>query len=136
MHNLPGVGIEIGSNKPPVNPPNAGGKLRLRTLSDLDGRSTAYKIAAGLRDDMIADAGGVDALSAVKVKMIESVATMTAVIEHYHSLILSGDTTVALGELATLTNTRNRTAQLVGLGKTTKTLDLDDYVSQTYGAKR
>ncbi|MCP8893919.1 hypothetical protein KYK29_03185 [Shinella daejeonensis] len=124
------------TRKPPIAATKDTGKLRLRTLSDLDGRSTAYKIAAGLRDDMIADAGGVDALSAVKVKLVESVATMTAVIEHYHSLILSGDTTVPLGELATLTNTRNRTAQLVGLGKASKTLDLDDYVSQTYGAKQ
>ncbi|MBP2444837.1 hypothetical protein [Rhizobium leguminosarum] len=113
--------------------PPTSSKVRLQTLQDLDGRSSAYKAATRLRDDMIDDAGGVDTLSAVKLKLIESVATMTAVIDHYHALILSGDPSAPIAELATLTNTRNRTAAMVGLGKLTKTLDLRSYMADEYG---
>lgn len=132
--NLPGVTPNPEADKPAPAPSKGNGKIRLRTIEGLDQRSTAYKLAIGLRDDMISDAGGVDTLSAVKLKMIESIATMTAVIEHMHAVILSGESDVSLTELATLTNTRNRTATLVGLDKVTKTLDLDAYVQQTYGA--
>ncbi|MBB2714078.1 hypothetical protein N2597_04345 [Rhizobium sophoriradicis] len=111
--------------------------MKLQTLSDLDQRTSAYRAAVKLRDEMVDDAGGIDTLSAVKIKLIESVATMTAVIDHYHSLILAGDPqAVPIGELATLTNTRNRTAAMVGLGKSVKTLDLKTYMAETYGDAR
>lgn len=125
MQNLPGVST-------PTKPPKRSDKIRLQSFDDLDGRTTAYRNAVQLRDAMVDDLGGHDELSAVKLRMVESIAIMTATIEHLHTQILSGESNVDIGQLTTLTNTRNRTAQLVGLEKKRKdlTLSLTDYMKQ------
>ncbi len=120
---LPGI-------KTPTAPPKP---LRLVSLEALDKRTNAAKAAYSLRDAILDDCGP-DDLSALKRELVNTVAVQTAVLNDAHARVLSGDTTVSLAELSTLTNTRNRTAQLVGLGKQSKTLDLDAYVAEKYGA--
>ncbi|MBO9131724.1 hypothetical protein J5289_16250 [Rhizobium sp. B230/85] len=111
-----------------------GGKLRLMGLDDLDGRTNAARAAYALRDAIIADAGGAETLSALKLELIATVAVQTALLNDLHARLLSGDPHVQLSDLSTLTNTRNRTAAMCGgMTKMTKTLDLDAYMRSTYG---
>lgn len=127
---LPGIKSPNTKTKPNERP------LRLVSLESLDKRTNAAKAAYALRDAIVADCGGAAELSALKVELVNTVAVQTAVLNDAHARILSGDASVSLSDLSSLTNTRNRTATMVGLGKASKTLDLDEYVSATYGAKQ
>lgn len=133
MQNLPGVAPHIVDNKPPTAPAKAptSTKIRLKGLDDLDKRTNAARAAYALRDAIVDDLGGIDELSALKVELVNTVAVQTALLNDAHARLLSGDPGApSLTELATLTNTRNRTATAVGFSKAVKTLDLKSYLAE------
>ena len=124
---LPGVRAPVTHAKP-----HGKGQIRLGSIADLDGRTAAYRNAMALREAICADLGGEDTLSSVKLKLIDSLVLLTAVIEHYHTAILSGDGSVDLQALNAATNTRNRTAQLVGMDRVQRDItDIAEYLKAT-----
>lgn len=123
---LPGV-------KPSHTPPkqaNTKQKARLLSLDDLDKRTAAARYAFDLRDNVVRDLGGEDELSAIKLELASSLAVMSAMISDSSARFLRGEQ-IDPSSVATLVNSRNRTAQLLGLDKAeAKTLDLKSYLAE------
>jgi len=127
---LPGVTRPIPTESPQKPSPMNGGKMRLLTLDDLDGRTAAAKRAQALRDAIMSDLGGEDSLSAIKRSLADSVAISTAIIEDAYARWLRNDPGVNLGEITTLANARRRDAQLIGLDRVAKDItDLDAWIA-------
>ncbi|MDR7219867.1 hypothetical protein [Aminobacter aminovorans] len=129
MQKLPPINSTETTVKPVNAPPKGGGKTSLLTLSDLDGRTNAAKQAVAMRDAILNDLGGAEVLSSIKLALVDAVAIQTAIIEDAQVRWLRGDE-INLSEISTLTNTRNRTAQIVGLDRVVKDItNLDAYLA-------
>jgi hypothetical protein len=90
------------------------GKVRLRSLADLDGRTAAAKAAFALRDAIAADLGGADRLSAMQAAIVNSAGLIGAMLDHLGAQYLAGDKIDRL-EFATLTNAQRRLLADLGL---------------------
>jgi hypothetical protein len=90
------------------------GKTRLLSLADLDKRTAAAREAIELRDRLLDERGGADRMSALSLALVDSVATLTAMIGDAQARWLRGEP-VDPGTLATLINARRREAELVGI---------------------
>ncbi|EKF43481.1 hypothetical protein NA8A_05598 [Nitratireductor indicus C115] len=117
-------------NVPTATPKRADTKkARLLSLDDLDKRTAAARYAFDLRDSVIADLGGEGSLSAIKLEMASSLAVMSAMISDASARFLRGEQ-IDPGSVATLVNSRNRTAQLLGMDRVMKDAnDLDAYIA-------
>lgn len=107
-----------------------GSKARLLTLADLDKRTRAAQRAFELRDRIVAERGGAERMSVLKLAMIESIAVVSAMIKDAEVRWLRGEP-VELSEIGTLLNARRREAQMVGLEIEPKdvTPTLSDYLA-------
>jgi len=122
---LPGVTLPDTPKKPIDTKP----KARLLSLDDLDKRTAAARYAFELRDNVVADLGGEGSLSAIRLELASSLAVMSAMISDASARFLRGEQTDA-GSIATLVNSRNRTAQLLGLDRVMRDAnDLDSYIA-------
>lgn len=115
---------------------NEGGKLQirlpkvqLRTLRDLDRRTTAARAALELRNSIIADLGGDNSLSTMKRAIVDSAATLGAMLEDMAAAYLAGDG-ADLSLYATLANAQRRLMADLGLERRAKdvTPDLHAYL--------
>ena len=113
--------------RPQKRPP----KVQLRTLRDLDRRTTAARAALELRDSIIADLGGGDALSTMKRAIVDSAATLGAMLEDMAAAYLAGDGT-DLSLYATLANAQRRLLADLGLERRARdvTPDLHSYLKE------
>lgn len=94
--------------------PHKGGKVRLRTLADLDRRTRATQEVFQLRDDLAADLGGWDGLSTMKRALVENTAVLGAMLKDTAAAYLTGEP-VDLGEYMALTNAQRRLLADLGL---------------------
>jgi hypothetical protein len=103
-------------------------KVRLVTMSDLDRRTKAAQIALETKSAIMADLGGEDRLSTLERIMVENAAMSAAVLRDAHVRWIKGEP-VPVAELATLENTFNRTASMLGLSRRAKdVLDINTYL--------
>ncbi len=106
---------------------------KLRTLADLDRRTTAARRAFELRDSLIDDLGGEPAVSAMKRAVVEAAATMGAMIEDMAARYLEGQPT-DLALYATLANAQRRLLADLGLERRAKDItsetDLQRYLRE------
>ena len=108
---------------------NAGQKVRLLSLHDLDRRTAAYQRTVALIDAIEADAGGHDQLTTGQRQIVQRIALTCALAEHLEARWLSGeeiDPTI----YCTLANAQKRLLELVGLRRLPRdvTPSLTDYL--------
>jgi hypothetical protein len=89
-------------------------KARLRSLADVDRRTMAGRAAFKLRDDLAADLGGWDRLSAMQRELVENTAVLGAMLKDAAAAYLSGDP-IDLQEFMALTNAQRRLLADLGL---------------------
>lgn len=113
------------------SPPDTGTKVRLLSLADLDGRSTAAKSARALIVQLESDLGGADRLSAGERVLVHRAAVATAMAEHFEAQWLSGRPVDITG-YCTLTNALHRLLKTVGLERRARdvTPDLSKYIAE------
>lgn len=97
----------------PEKPPAKAGKVRLLTLSDLDGRTRAAQRVSELSERLLAERGG-EAAGELRRVITRDVALLTTMIEDLCARWLSGEA-IEPASISTLINTRRREAELVGL---------------------
>ncbi|MDE2466168.1 MAG: hypothetical protein KGO02_20995 [Alphaproteobacteria bacterium] len=121
---------EIHTEKPADAKPKALKKARLRTLADLDRRTSAARVAFELRDSIAADLGGFDHLTAMQRELVENTAVLGAMLKDAAASYLSGDP-VDLAEFMALTNAQRRLLADLGLERRAHDLapDLQRYVA-------
>lgn len=122
-----GEDIHAGNNREAGHKPR--GKTKLLSLGDLDKRTMAAREALALRDSLLAERGGADRMSVLSLALVDSVATLTAMISDAQARWLRGDK-IDPSTLATLINARRREAELVGVnpGPLDVTPDLRSYL--------
>ena len=110
-------------------------KVQLRTLRDLDRRTTAARAALELRDSIIADLGGDVALTAMKRAIVHNSAVLGAMLEDMATAYLAGEG-ADLSLYATLANAQRRLLADLGLKRRAKdvTPSLHDYLKDKRGA--
>lgn len=89
-------------------------KVRLRTLADLDKRTVAARAALDLRDSIIEDLGGADAITTMQRAIIDNTATLGAALTDMAASYLAGEGT-DLALYATLANAQRRLLADLGL---------------------
>lgn len=114
-----------------------GGKARLLTLDDLDGRTRAAQMVKETRQEVVADLGGIDRLSALERGAVDHVSLLDAMIKDAGARWLTGDP-VEVASIATLINAFNRSASVLGWQRRAKdvTPDLHAYARQAAAAKQ
>ncbi|TGS95519.1 hypothetical protein EN814_16375 [Mesorhizobium sp. M2D.F.Ca.ET.171.01.1.1] len=119
--------MDIGSTPNPQ--PKGGGKVRLRTLADVDRRTLAAKEVFGLRDSIASDLGGADRLTAMEREIVDNAAMIGAMLKDAAASWLSGEPT-DLSEFQTLANCQRRLLETIGLRRRAKdvTPSLDAYL--------
>ena len=112
-----------------VRSPNGGGKSRLLTLDDLDGRTRAAQHVKESRIEVATDLGGLDRLSALERAAVDHVSLLDAMVKDASARWLQGEP-VEVSSIATLVNAFNRSATVLGWQRRTKdvTPDLERYV--------
>lgn len=110
------------------------GKVRLLSLSDLDGRTNAAKAARALIADLESDLGGADRLSAAERALVVRAAVTGAMVEHLEATWLSGGE-YDVAAYTTLAKLQLRLLTALGLQRRPRdvTPDLTDYVAQAAG---
>ena len=93
---------------------NAGQKVRLLSLHDLDRRTAAYQRTVALIDAIEADAGGHDQLTTGQRQIIQRIALTCALAEHLEARWLSGEEIDPV-LYCTLANAQKRLLESVGL---------------------
>lgn len=109
-----------------------GGKLRLLTLSDLDGRTKARKDADAFLDAIISDLGGDQHVPAGKKALAEHAAILNAMSIHQGAAFLAGQP-VNIADYTTTVNALRRLLETVGLERVAK--DITPSISQ-YAARK
>ncbi|RWM66913.1 MAG: hypothetical protein EOR82_28250 [Mesorhizobium sp.] len=114
--------------------PKAGGKVRLKTLADLDRRTTAARVVFELRDSLAADLGGKPNLSVMKLELIDNVACLGAMLKDAAANYLEGEP-IDINEFMALTNAQRRLLADLGLERRALkdiTPSLKDYAATKY----
>jgi hypothetical protein len=114
---------------------NAGQKVRLLSLHDLDRRTAAYRRTVDLIEAMEADAGGHDRLSTGERQLIRRIALACTLAEHLEARWLSGEQ-IDPALYCTIANAQKRLLEVVGLRRVPRqvTPTLEEYarrVSET-----
>jgi hypothetical protein len=109
-------------------------KLRLRTLADLDKRTTAARAALELRDAITSDLGGDATLTAMKRAIVHNSAVLGAMLEDMAIAYLAGEG-ADLSLYATLANAQRRLLADLGLERSARdvTPSLHDYLKDKRG---
>lgn len=117
-----------------VTAPKPGRKVRLRSLADVDKRTSAARAAIALRASLISDLGGSDALSTMEAELVENAAILGAMLRDAAARYLAGEE-VDLNEFQTLTNAQRRLLADLGLQRRQKdvTPSLKAYVKAKQG---
>lgn len=126
--------IDVGRATNGHQKPN--GKVRLLTLDDLDGRTKAAQYVRETRRDIVADLGGEDGLSTLEQVAVDNVAVLDAMLKDAATRWLQGHE-LEVSVIATLTNSFNRTAAVLGWQRRAKdvTPDLQSYLAHKAAAK-
>jgi hypothetical protein len=95
-------------------PKTRGGKVRLRSLDDLDCRTSAAKRARDLVNRLENDCGGPDQLSTGQREIIKRAALSGAVLEDIEVHWLEGQK-IDVGDYALLANSQRRLLATIGL---------------------
>lgn len=112
----------------------AGGKVRLKTLNDLDRRTRAAQAVFELRDKLHRDLGGADRLSVMQCELVDNVACLGAMLKDSAASYLQGEP-IDLAEFMALTNAQRRLLSDLGLERRlTDVTDLASYVSSRSAA--
>lgn len=90
-----------------------GGKVRLLTLEDLDGRTKAAQYVRETRSEVVADLGGEDGLSTLERVAVDNVVLTAAMLRDAGVRWLQGEQ-IDANAVATLQNTFNRSASSLG----------------------
>lgn len=90
------------------------GRMKLRSLADLDRRTGAAKAAFTLRDEIIGDLGGPAGLTAMRRVLVDHVATLAAALADLAARFLAGED-VDMTQYATLANAQRRLLGDLGL---------------------
>ena len=110
------------------------GKSKLTNHKDLlpsiiDGRSAAARRFRDLTRAYLADAGGADLCSEVKIGLCRRLAATTVLAEIMESRAINGDE-ISLTEYCTLASTAVRISQRLGLSRRAKTVpSIDEYLA-------
>lgn len=110
------------------------GKVRLKTLEDLDRRTTAARVVFELRDSLAADLGGKPNLSVMKLELIDNVACLGAMLKDAAANYLEGQP-IDINEFMALTNAQRRLLADLGLERRALkniTPTLRDYAATQY----
>jgi hypothetical protein len=116
--------------------PRVRGKMRLRTLGSLDGRTVAARRAREIADGFAADLG---VTINVTVRMaIERAAAMLAIAEDAQARRLAGDLSITLEDLTRLDNAAGRAVRALGIKPRTehKPQTLREYLARGTGASK
>jgi hypothetical protein len=109
---------EAGAGElPPRREASAGGKepkVRLLSLSDLDGRTRSAQLVSKTIDNLVADLGGEDNLSTAEHLIVRRAAIAGAMSEDLAARWLTGET-VDPAIFATLANVERRQLETVGI---------------------
>jgi hypothetical protein len=100
------------------------GKVRLRSLDELDGRTAAAQRAASLVAGLEADLGGKDSLSVGMHELVKRVALVGALCEDAEVCWLEGKP-IDVGHYALLANAQRRLLLTLGLDRRPR--DVTDY---------
>lgn len=92
---------------------NAGRKVRLLSLDDLDGRTRARQRAEELRERLMVERGGPDRLDVMRTTHASTWAILSTMIEDQMARFLMGDP-VEPAAVATLINARRREGEVLG----------------------
>jgi hypothetical protein len=113
-------------------PQDIGRKVRLRTLADLDKRTSAARAAFELRNAISNDLGGDVTLTAMKRAVVHNAAVLGAMLEDMATAYLAGDGT-DLSLYATLANAQRRLLCDLGLERKARdiTPDLRNYIKDS-----
>jgi hypothetical protein len=105
------------------------GKVRLRSVEDLDRRTNAYQLTVDLIERVEADLGGAGRLSTAERQIIRHAALTGAMLEDLGTRWLKGQK-VDPGLFATLSNSERRLYETIGLRRRPKdvTPDLRTYL--------
>jgi hypothetical protein len=90
-------------------------KLRLRTIAELDGRTTAARRAGALVATFEAALGG--QLTGAQRLAMHNAAALTAIAEDAQAKRLAGDTTITLDDLVRATSAARRAVRDLGLDR-------------------
>ena len=106
------------------------GKIRLRTLADLDQRTVAAQKARSLVEWIEADLGGADRLSTAKRALVTRAAVTAAIVENIEANALAGAEIDTAAYVALVNNLR-RLLTTIGLERAAKdvTPDLSAYIA-------
>ncbi|MER8388267.1 hypothetical protein NKH14_22600 [Mesorhizobium sp. M1380] len=118
--------------------PKAGGKVRLKTLADLDRRTTAARVVFELRDSLASDLGGKANLSVMKLELIDNVACLGAMLKDAAASYITGEP-IDINEFMALTNAQRRLLADLGLERRALkdiTPNLREYAANAYGAAK
>lgn len=115
----------------PKAPRREAGKARLRTLEDIDKRTRAHRDTAELREQIAADLGGWDVVSAMQAEVITAAAIMGAMMRDRSAAYLAGEP-VDVPAFLTLANAQRRHLEALGLERRARnvTPDLKAYLAQ------
>ncbi|RWB77489.1 MAG: hypothetical protein EOQ50_05375 [Mesorhizobium sp.] len=114
--------------------PKGSGKVRLKTLNDLDRRTTAARVVFELRDSLAADLGGKPNLSVMKLELIDNVACLGAMLKDAAASYIAGEP-IDINEFMALTNAQRRLLADLGLERRALkdiTPSFRDYVASNY----
>jgi hypothetical protein len=109
------------------------GKPRLLSLSDLDQRTSAAKVAKALIAEVSADLGGEDRLTAAQRQLIMRSAMLGAIAADLEARWVAGET-IEVGELMQAANAQRRL--LVSLGLDRRARDMTPSLSEYLRRKR
>lgn len=112
----------------------------LLCIDDLDKRTQVAERTASLRDQIIADKGGRDRLSALEYEQVENAAMTSAVLRSVQCRWakdeqISDTERQAIATMSTLQNTFNRLVETIGLGREPKDVTSIDAIIQRANEK-
>jgi hypothetical protein len=105
------------------------GKVRLRSLGDLDRRTAAHRRTAELIERIEVDLGGADRLSTAQRQVIRRAALLGAMLEDQGMRWLSGEP-IDMAMFCNMTSTEKRLFEAIGMKRVPKPVPtLQDYIA-------
>lgn len=114
----------------PKRRPHRRKKLTLRTLADLDNRTTAARRAAALIDALTTDLGGQDHLTTGQRQLVQRAAVLGALVEDFEARWVAGEDVDLPGYLSAI-GVQRRLLKTIGIRRTPRdvTPRLADYIA-------
>ena len=122
---------ELDAKSPAATAPKVPGKLRLLTLSHLDGRTAAARRAHELIESISTDLGGGDRLSEGSRQLVQRAAVLGTFIESCEAQWLGGEP-VDLADYLAAINSQRRVLATIGLERRARDLtpSVDVYLAR------